>query len=141
MQMSDSIGLLTGRFYFFSLCMLFSAFVCLPVFSEDCNRNGVEDGIDINAQTSLDCDADGVPDECQLAPVDFSSPMRERAPRRRGGPASPPAAAPEPGAPRRSAGVGAVSLRQNMRQVGHIEIGGEYLESPNWSGTKIMIHG
>ncbi len=71
--MLSSTGLQTSRFTVFSICLLFSASLSLPVFGDDCNRNGVEDDLDINAQTSLDCDEDGVPDECQLAPVDFSS--------------------------------------------------------------------
>lgn len=32
---------------------------------EDCNRNGVEDLVDITFGTSSDLDRDGVPDECQ----------------------------------------------------------------------------
>jgi energy-coupling factor transporter ATP-binding protein EcfA2 len=37
----------------------------------DCNRNGVEDVDDLTAATSEDCNADGVPDECELVPFDF----------------------------------------------------------------------
>lgn len=36
-----------------------------PPPEHDCNGNGVEDAIDILARASADCDADGVPDECQ----------------------------------------------------------------------------
>ena len=71
--MPFSTILLTSRFVVFSLCLLFSAAASLPLSADDCNRNGVEDELDINSETSLDCDEDGVPDECQLAPVDFSS--------------------------------------------------------------------
>ena len=71
--MPGSTGLQTNRFIVFSFYLLFSAAAVLPALGDDCNRNGVEDELDINAQTSLDCDEDGVPDECQLAPVDFSS--------------------------------------------------------------------
>src|SRR6185369_8472786 len=35
----------------------------------DCNANGVSDVTDIAVATSLDCDANHVPDECQPAPV------------------------------------------------------------------------
>ena len=37
-----------------------------PARAADCNRNGVEDGMDIALGASLDCDANGVPDECEL---------------------------------------------------------------------------
>lgn len=38
---------------------------------EDCNRNGVEDYVDIGFGTSSDENRDGIPDECQLqAPVE-----------------------------------------------------------------------
>ena len=33
---------------------------------EDCNGNGIVDGFDIADGTSLDCQPDGVPDECQI---------------------------------------------------------------------------
>ena len=32
----------------------------------DCNRNAVPDGIELEAETSLDCNGDGILDECQL---------------------------------------------------------------------------
>lgn len=35
----------------------------------DCNANGVEDGCDVAAGTSLDLDQDGVPDECAAPPL------------------------------------------------------------------------
>ncbi len=34
-------------------------------FGDDCNGNGVNDALDIAAGTSLDCDANEVPDECE----------------------------------------------------------------------------
>jgi hypothetical protein len=46
----------------------------------DCNRNGVEDSLDISSGTSPDANADGIPDDCQdcngngvLDPLDISS--------------------------------------------------------------------
>ncbi len=36
-----------------------------PPPPRDCNRNSVDDGTDIAAGTSLDCNANGVPDECE----------------------------------------------------------------------------
>lgn len=33
---------------------------------DDCNGNGVPDGVDISTGTSTDADGDGVPDECQV---------------------------------------------------------------------------
>lgn len=33
----------------------------------DCNRNGIEDSIDIALGSSADADGDGVPDECEDA--------------------------------------------------------------------------
>ena len=43
--------------------------------SEDCNRNGVDDGVDIANGTSWDCNANGVPDECDLTTgsIDFGT--------------------------------------------------------------------
>ena len=40
---------------------------------EDCNNNGQRDDCDIYAETSLDCQLDGIPDECQLANNDCNS--------------------------------------------------------------------
>lgn len=37
-----------------------------PASSVDCNRNGVFDALDIASSGSMDCNGDGVPDECQL---------------------------------------------------------------------------
>lgn len=43
----------------------------------DCNRNGVEDAVDIAYGTSADLDRNGVPDECQsLVPPPGSSSLR-----------------------------------------------------------------
>ncbi len=39
--------------------------------AQDCNLNGVEDAVDVAQMLSADCDGDGVPDECQLAPPKF----------------------------------------------------------------------
>lgn len=39
--------------------------VCV-VPGADCNENGVDDAQDVAGETSPDCDADGVPDECQI---------------------------------------------------------------------------
>ena len=36
---------------------------------EDCNRNGIEDAVDIAFGTSSDEDHNGVPDECEAAPA------------------------------------------------------------------------
>jgi len=39
-----------------------------PTAACDCNGNQTRDACDIESGTSLDCDADGVPDECQAPP-------------------------------------------------------------------------
>ncbi len=39
-----------------------------PVGPQDCNNNGVEDGLDISSGTSPDCNGNSVPDECELPP-------------------------------------------------------------------------
>lgn len=36
-----------------------------PGFMADCNRNEVEDALDISSGASQDCDSDGIPDDCQ----------------------------------------------------------------------------
>ncbi len=47
--------------------------VSLPMPDNDCNANGVGDSTDISLGTSLDANADGVPDECQSAcPADIN---------------------------------------------------------------------
>ena len=38
-------------------------------FITDCNLNGVPDGDDISGGSSVDCDGDGVPDECGFDPA------------------------------------------------------------------------
>jgi hypothetical protein len=40
--------------------------------AQDCNGNGLPDLLDISTQTSGDCDADGVPDECEWVPGDVN---------------------------------------------------------------------
>ena len=40
---------------------------------EDCNANGQRDDCDIFAETSLDCQLDGIPDECQIAGNDCNA--------------------------------------------------------------------
>jgi len=39
----------------------------------DCNTNGIDDAQDIATGTSGDCNADGIPDDCQLAAADCNS--------------------------------------------------------------------
>ena len=38
-------------------------------FITDCNLNGVPDGDDISGGNSVDCDGDGIPDECGFDPA------------------------------------------------------------------------
>ncbi len=45
-----------------ALCL--SGVLAGPAFAGDCNQNGIPDKQDIASGTSLDCDMDGVPDEC-----------------------------------------------------------------------------
>ncbi len=47
------------------------AFAGPPVKATDCDRNGVDDAEDIEAGTSLDCNRDLIPDECDLLPVNY----------------------------------------------------------------------
>lgn len=57
----------------FSLRVVLAAalFAVPAVAQSDCNRNGVRDADDIANGTSLDCNLDGIPDECvACAPVD-----------------------------------------------------------------------
>src|SRR5438093_7058484 len=42
----------------------------LPLPASDCNKNGIEDNVDIEQGQSLDCNSDGVPDECELVEKD-----------------------------------------------------------------------
>jgi len=46
-----------------ALCLLLCAAATL---AQDCNENGVDDTADIANMTSLDCDGNGLPDECQI---------------------------------------------------------------------------
>ena len=71
--MTHLFRFVSGRLLFLGFVFSMLALPCPGAFAEDCNRNGVEDELDIAAETSSDCDSDGVPDECQLFPVDFSS--------------------------------------------------------------------
>jgi hypothetical protein len=48
--------MLTGALH---LCLL------AAMLGPDCNNNGIDDSIDIMDGTSIDCDANGIPDECQ----------------------------------------------------------------------------
>ncbi|MEZ6083096.1 MAG: FG-GAP-like repeat-containing protein [Phycisphaerae bacterium] len=43
----------------------------VPVHAADCNSNGLDDATDVAGGTSFDCDANGVPDECEVM-VTFS---------------------------------------------------------------------
>lgn len=43
-----------------------AVFLC-GTASADCNGNGLDDALDISGGLATDCDADGVPDECELA--------------------------------------------------------------------------
>ena len=43
----------------------------------DCNRNGIEDEVDISGNTSADCNENSIPDECEFAPLQFG--LREQA--------------------------------------------------------------
>jgi hypothetical protein len=36
---------------------------------QDCNRNGVDDGIDIGLETSADENENGIPDKCEFKPI------------------------------------------------------------------------
>ena len=40
-------------------------------YGADCNQNESEDSDDIAAATSVDCNANGVPDECEFPPLDY----------------------------------------------------------------------
>lgn len=48
---------------------------CDPTGTLDCNTNGVADACDIQAESSPDADANGVPDECQPPPMPQSDPF------------------------------------------------------------------
>jgi hypothetical protein len=59
-----------------------SVFVLLgsTCFATDCNENALEDALDISGGTSIDCDANGVPDECDLGQL-FPFGLRAPGPR------------------------------------------------------------
>jgi len=48
---------------------------CDPVGTLDCNTNGVADACDVQAGSSPDADANGVPDECQPPPMPQTDPF------------------------------------------------------------------
>jgi len=49
-------------------------FLCVPaVFGVDCNGNQREDAGDIEAGVSADCNANDIPDECEVEPLLFVS--------------------------------------------------------------------
>ncbi len=43
----------------------------VPVRAADCNRNGVEDSLDIANAASGDCNENGIPDDCEVVPLAF----------------------------------------------------------------------
>ena len=50
-----------------AVCLFLAASLLSPARSSaDCNSNGVEDAQDIAGGTSVDCDQNGAPDECQI---------------------------------------------------------------------------
>ncbi|MCZ6794316.1 MAG: VCBS repeat-containing protein, partial [Planctomycetota bacterium] len=56
------------------LCVLLTALAAAggrAALAADCNGNGREDAMDIAAGDSEDCNSDGVPDECETAPLQF----------------------------------------------------------------------
>ena len=50
---------------------------CGSALAVDCNRNGVDDQVDISGAASADCNENGIPDECEFAPLQFG--LREQA--------------------------------------------------------------
>ena len=48
--------------------ILFSLAPTSGLPAADCNRNGIEDSLDLAAGTSRDCNGNSVPDECDLSP-------------------------------------------------------------------------
>ena len=55
-----------------SLAIASAVLLCAGfVAGADCNGNDIDDADDIESGTSSDCNADGVPDECELAPIGF----------------------------------------------------------------------
>src|SRR5690606_19747158 len=50
--------------------LLSAILLCLSpavLHAADCNRNGIEDALDIAEGTSIDCNGNDVPDECDVA--------------------------------------------------------------------------
>jgi hypothetical protein len=43
------------------------------LLASDCNRNGTSDTADIASGTSEDCNSDQMPDECEIAPLEFAT--------------------------------------------------------------------
>ena len=55
----------------FPLLGLLACVLAEPVWSEDCNLNGIEDSEDVRLATSEDCNSNQVPDECEATPLQF----------------------------------------------------------------------
>jgi hypothetical protein len=53
------------------LVTVWAVFSLETALAADCNRNGVDDGVDIVAGTSKDCNSNSIPDECDLLPRHF----------------------------------------------------------------------
>ena len=69
-----------GILFQLALTALVATVVLAPagqVLALDCNRNGIEDRVDISTDTSPDCNDNGIPDECEFAPLQFG--LREQA--------------------------------------------------------------
>jgi hypothetical protein len=43
-----------------------------PAFAADCNQNGTEDWLEIKAGSVPDCDGNGIPDPCDILPVNYT---------------------------------------------------------------------
>jgi hypothetical protein len=48
-----------------------SALCPAGVSAEDCNRNGVEDAVEIATEAAVDCNGNGLPDGCESVPLEF----------------------------------------------------------------------
>ena len=69
--MRDLVGRIGKQLSLSGIWLVLLAVPGLGVFADDCNRNGIEDELELAAdEANLDCDGDGVLDECQLSPVD-----------------------------------------------------------------------
>src|SRR6266850_2277497 len=53
----------------FALALALHSHALLP--ATDCNHNGLDDAGEVAAGKALDCNADGVPDECDVLPVNY----------------------------------------------------------------------